>query len=492
MGQTDNLAKFFSHPFLTQKLFLGISTIISAIFWYFANDLSGNFGYLMWFAPIGIILGAFYTNGTKAFITAFIAYFIGWLSWFSYLVSVITLVPTLIFTIFLSLVFASIIIATRKIVFKTKAWYSVFAFPVFFTTFEFLFFKFSPDGTAGSIAYSQSNFLPIIQVASLTGSLGITFLITLIPSTIALAWYFRMDKIKLRVVLGLSGLFLLTVLLYGTLRLNKNIEEKSIKVGLVVLEEKYHHITNKPDPQKEKLTTELYTRKATELASQGAKIIVLPERAVNITKETEKDIINEFSTAAKQNNVFIVVGYTNFRTTITRNSALVFDGNGTIVTDYDKVHLVNVLEDQFTSGKNIGLFNYNNINAGAAICKDLDFPDYIKNYANTSILAIPAWDFVVDGWLHSRMAVLRGVENGFSAIRAARQGRLTISNSIGSVTSEADCSNGQEVTLLGNVSLSHSNTFYSRYPNWFGLLNLGALALLLFALVIKNKKLHNP
>ena len=120
-------------------------------------------------------------------IISFIAYLIGRLSWFSYLVTVATVVPAIIFTLALPLFFALVMIITRRTVIKSNSWYSVFAFPVFFTTFEFLLIKFSPDGTAGSIAYSQSNFLPVIQIASVTGILGITFLVTFIPSAIALA-----------------------------------------------------------------------------------------------------------------------------------------------------------------------------------------------------------------------------------------------------------------------------------------------------------------
>jgi len=62
--------------------------------------------------------------------------------------------------------------------------------------FEFLLFKFSPDGTAGSISYTQSNFLPIVQIASVTGILGISFLVTLFPSAIAVGFNFRFKKMK--------------------------------------------------------------------------------------------------------------------------------------------------------------------------------------------------------------------------------------------------------------------------------------------------------
>jgi apolipoprotein N-acyltransferase len=139
---------------------------------------------------------------------------------------------------------------------------------------------------------------------------------------------------------------------------------------------------------------------------------------------------------------------------------------------------VKVYEDQFTPGSEPGLFRLNEVQAGTAICKDLDFPGYIKKYGESkvSFLFIPAWDFVKDDWLHSRMAVLRGVENGFSEVRTARQGRLTISDYYGRVTYETNSSNGQGATLLGKVSLQKRNTVYTRFGDWFGIVNVIAAA----------------
>lgn len=43
-------------------------------------------------------------------------------------------------------------------------------------------------------------------------------------------------------------------------------------------------------------------------------------------------------------------------------------------------------------------------------------------------MLLPAWDFDVDAWQHSRVAVMRGIENGFSTVRPAANGNLTVSD----------------------------------------------------------------
>jgi apolipoprotein N-acyltransferase len=474
-------------PFNLNNLQIIAAVIFSGLCWYISNGLNGDFWYLFWLAPVPILIISFSSTAKTTFGVAFIAYLIGRLSWFSYLVSVATLIPAIIFTIALPLIFALIIILSRTSIRKIDSWYTVFVFPVFFTSFEALLINFSPDGTAASIAYSQSNFLQLIQIVSLTGILGITFIITLIPSVLAVGWKYRNDKRKLFPLLLISFSLLIFVFSYGFWRIKNDSNKNTIAAGLVVLEEKTHSI-DEVDFQVEVQHIKDYAQKISDLAQKGAKIVVLPERAINVNRDIDSITTNILINTAKQNDVSIVVGYTNLKSKKDRNSSLVIDKTGNLLINYNKVHLVKVLEDRFTPGNQMGLFIIDNFQAGTAICKDLDFPKFIKNYgeSNTALLCVPAWDFIVDDWLHSRMAILRGVENGFSIIRTARQGRLTISDSYGKVVTEANCSNGQETSLLGQVSLTRTKTFYTQYGEWFGLIIISASILFIFLTFIRK------
>tara|TARA_R110002020_G_scaffold97708_5_gene233189 strand:- start:13659 stop:14921 length:1263 start_codon:yes stop_codon:yes gene_type:complete len=418
------------------------------------------------------------------------AYLIGRLSWFGYLVTVATLIPAILFTIALPLVFALIMIMTKKAIININSWYTVFVFPVFFTAFELLLIKFSPDGTAASIAYSQSDFLPLVQIASITGILGVTFMITLVPSALAIGWHFRKEKIKFILVCTVTLTFLLSSFIFGMARLMDGSERKTIIAGLIVLDEKSHKMENL-DFQYELQHTINYAKKISEVAIQGAKLIVLPERAINIHKETDSAAVAILGDVAKQHQVTIVVGYTNYKSGILRNSAMVIDEEGNVSIDYNKSHLVKGLEDQFSPGGEIGLFEFENENTGIAICKDLDFPQYIRQYGKSqvNILCVPAWDFVVDDWLHSRMAIMRGVESGFSEIRSARLGRLTISDSYGRVNAEANCASGKSTIVIGSVSVNDIETPYSMYGDWFGVVTAISALLFIILIAIKMSKL---
>jgi apolipoprotein N-acyltransferase len=466
------------------KKWIAPSVILSGICWYLSNGLSGDSWFLLWLAPVPVLIVALNSSGKKAFTISFLAYLIGRVSWFAYLIKVATFIPAVILTLLLPLIFALIVIGTRYIVFKTKFRIGIFAFPVFFTVYEFLLIRFSADGTAGSIAYSQANFLPVIQIASVTGILGITFVVTLVPSILAAGWFHRKEKNSFKMALFLSMAIVFLICLFGAVRINEKVEKKTITAGLVVLDESHHFVTDKPVLKDELNTLSIYADSISGLAVRGAKLVVLSERAFNINAETESALFQMLSNTAKENHVYIITGYTNFRNNPSRNSAWVIDSSGNILCDYNKVHLVTGFERQFSPGKGTGLFSLAGLNAGTAICKDLDFPEHLRKYGqkNTEIVCVPAWDFVQDDWLHSRMAILRGVENGFSEVRAARQGRLTISDCYGRVNAEASSIHKKNVALIGEVILTQKCTIYSRFGDWFGILNLVAgIALLALA-----------
>ncbi len=476
--------------FYTKRLLFIISILIAGFCWFVSIGLNGDFWFLMWIAPIPVLLCSFHATAKETFFISFAAYLIGRLSWFSYLTTVATLATAIIATIVLPLIFALIITLTRSLTIRTNSWYSVFAFPVFFTIFEWLLITFSHDGSASSIAYSQSNFLPIIQIASVTGILGITFMVTFIPSVVAVAWRFRKNKKQLLLLSVVSIMLLAAVFIFGFSRISKSESSNTIIAGLATLDEKTHNIDGNLNDSVELQHTKNYTKEIDKLASLGAKIIVLPERAININKKTDSATTQMLINTAKENHVSIVTGYTNLINKQDRNSALVIDQQGNVISNYDKIHLVTGFEDRFTPGNKIGLFTFRDQRAGVAICKDLDFPGYINEYGknNAAVLCVPAWDFVVDDWLHSRMAIIRGVENGFSEIRTARQGRLTISDLYGRILAEANSSDGKPTTLTGKVPLQHINTFYSRHHKWFGLLVIIMAVVFLSIIIIKRKR----
>jgi len=122
----------------------------------------------------------------------------------------------LIFGIPPAIALAAATVAARAAARRMAAWLAIFAFPTVLTSFEFLFSLISPNGTFWSLGYSQTDFLPLLQVVSLTGLWGIVFVLTLVPSAVALALYRRSMSLVIP-----AFAILLMVLAHGTWRLRQ-------------------------------------------------------------------------------------------------------------------------------------------------------------------------------------------------------------------------------------------------------------------------------
>jgi apolipoprotein N-acyltransferase len=71
---------------------------------------------------------------------------------------------------------------------------------------------------------------------------------------------------------------------------------------------------------------------------------------------------------------------------------------------------------------------------------------------------------------------MRGVESGFSIVRAARQGYLTVSGDRGRILAETRSDSAPFSTLLVDVPVVHDTTLYLLLGDWFAWLALATLA----------------
>ncbi|MFM2085430.1 MAG: hypothetical protein RLZZ237_299 [Pseudomonadota bacterium] len=90
---------------------------------------------------------------------------------------------------------------------------------------------------------------------------------------------------------------------------------------------------------------------------------------------------------------------------------------------------------------------------GLAICKDMHFATLGRAYgaAGAGVMLVPARDFQLDAWMGARMTLVRGVENGYTVVRAAREGRLTVSDAYGRVVAEETSRGMPGTTMLAPI-----------------------------------------
>ena len=467
---------------LTRSLLFSIAaTLASGALYYFSTGLTG-FRPLVWIAPLPVLVMATRSSRKSTATSAFGAYILGGFALAGYFTRLAPLGVVIASLVIPALAFMLVIIAYRDAMILLRHPFSFAAFPVGWTSYEFLLSIVSPHGTAGSIAYTQADLLPLVQISSLTGIFGISFILTLVPAGLAAIFHYRENKRFALVALSTAFIVTLGSMTYGWMKLAVHDSGPSVRVGLGAINRavRYAHRT---DRERKLGALRAYARMVSLLSDNGSKIVVLPEKIVGIAEEYENDAVKILTETAKDKKVLIIAGLERLGAEPHRNLAMLIGPEGNVLGEYDKVHLISGLESEYRHGTKMLQFQALGLSGGIAICKDLDFPRYVRKYgeAGVGVLFVPAWDFGTDAWLHSRMAVLRGVENGFALVRSASDGYLSVSDEHGRMNAESIRLGAPEATLVADVHPGTGRTFYAVYGDWFPIINLFALLILLTA-----------
>ena len=329
--------------------------------------------------------------------------------------------------------------------------------------------RISPHGTLGSVSYSQGDVPAVLQLASLTGMWGISFIISLVPAALATAWNGRHEHRLARRIVLLGTLPAIATFVFGLVRLAMPVPAHEVPVGLAASDIDTARRLERNEPGEPLQVLRAFANRAGMLASRGARVVVLPEKFVAVTPEYADAARAILSAAAREHQATIVAGWYVLTGSERRNVAVVFGPSGDVILEYDKQHLVPGIEWGYRAGSSIGLLPGETVTTGVAICKDLDFVPLGRAYARAGVglLLVPAWDFVNDRWLHSRMAVMRGVEGGYAIVRTATDGLLTVSDARGRIVAERSSSESTDVLLNTAVPVGDGGTFYSRSGDWF-------------------------
>ena len=441
--------------------------LASAVLWFFSTGAHHNW-LLAWIAPAPILAYAYSAHLRRAAAATFAVAVLGSLTWVQLYHGLLPAVVLVRAVVGEGLLFTAVVVGARFIWRRQPLHVALFAFPVLLTAAEYLVGLVSVDGSFASLAYTQANFLTILQVTSVAGLAGVTFLVSLVSSGIAVAWLRRGEFRDFGVALAVPAIVVACAAAFGTVRLSLPPDGPAIRVGVAATDTTVGlYDTTRTDDAL--AVVRAYAGRVAQLGADGATMVVLPEKFVGITPADREAAQQILAQAAARAHVWLVAGFNEIGVTPLRNVAVVFTPGGQVAIRYLKQHLLPAFESGYQAGHSVAVWNANGSEAGVAICKDMDFPALGRAYADrkVGIMLVPAWDFVRDGWLHARMALVRGVEGGFSVVRAAQQGRLTVSDPYGRVVAEQRSDASPAVLLAGDVQTVHVTTIYDRIGDWF-------------------------
>ena len=343
-------------------------------------------------------------------------------------------------------------------------WPAVFVYPLAWAALDTLITFFSPHSSFGSLAYSQGDALAVLQLASVTGTPGVVFVVSLFTSVVTFAlWHGRIYWWPLALI-GAS-------LAFGAYRVNAPLAAERVRVsaGLVAIDD---FIGGRLPAAFGDRVWAQYSAAIGQLAARGARLVLLPEKIEVLGNAVAAGARTALlSQAAREHHVYVAAGAAVPEQAGLCNRLFLFDPTGQLVARYDKRRLVPGLEAELTAGSEWVTHEIEGVRYGLAICKDMHFPSTGRAYAKLGVDAVldPAWDFQQDAWMAARLTAVRGIESGFAILRSSREGLLNATDHRGRVLSETSSRALPGNTLLSRIEIERgAPTFYARFGDVFG------------------------
>lgn len=336
---------------------------------------------------------------------------------------------------------------------RGSLWGSLLAFPALWSALEYGIGLVSPHGSFGALGYGQVSFPAGIQVAALFGVHAVTFLLCLCANGVALL-------LRRRWLTGSAGVAVCALaLVLGFVRL-AGAEGPRLRVAALADVGTRNAQNREHTLAAEQTAAQAYAAYIREL--KNVRVVAIPEGALQMQGNDQNIVLAPLAAAAKASDATVVVG--TFIPEPEQNRAFALFPDGTFKS-YEKRHLLAPFEMEIP-GRDAGLLG---ADYATQICKDMDFAGTVRATAahGVRLMIVPADDFGRDQWIHARMAIMRGVENGFAVLRSAFDGLETISDAQGRVLVRVPTTRAGMVVAQADVPLGAGPTLYTRIGDVF-------------------------
>ncbi len=389
------------------------------------------------------------------------------------------------FIVLVSFIFLLPYLYDRLLAPKLPGFASTWVLPLSRTALDYLISLVSPFGTIASPAYTQSGFLPLLQIVSVTGMWGVTFLIFWFAAVVNWAWEEGFEWRRIRRGVALWAGTLTLVLLLGQLRLAL-FRPTSSTVRVVAITAFDARASRLPEEgaalrEASARIREDYLARSEREALAGAQIVCWPEVAVPVTREDEGRLIERGRALARRDGIYLLMSlHTLGNPGEQSDNKMVLAGpSGPILWDYLKTKTFPD-PDRPGDGK-IPTAETPRGKLAGAICLDMDFPGLIRQAGQkrADILLAPYLDWRAIAPLHARIAVFRAIENGVSLVRPASNGLSLAVDYQGRVLAAMDHFAARDRVLRAQIPTRGVATVYSRVGDLFAWLCVGGFLFIL-------------
>ena len=359
----------------------------------------------------------------------------------------------------------------------------------------------------GSTGYALTGFLPGIQIASITGVYGVSFLVILVNVQIG-GWILNLSRgqrfLRAR---DLGPILLVAAALgFGLAEMGQApAGGRKVRVGIVQANVPQDEKWN---PGTARSILEQHERMTEQAAAAGAALVLWPESSspfpITVPGTPERggarpnrEYRERLESLAKRLRISLLFGTVDYRAAAGEmrpvNAAALIRSDGSWGETYAKMHLVPFGEyvplsgilgfvnrlaqgaiGDFLPGDKAVVVDTGPLRVGTAICYEMIFPELVRRFTagGATLLANltnDAWFGTSSGpYQHFQMVRMRAVENRRYVVRAANTGVSAVVDPAGRVTQATPLM--QERILAAAVSPRTGVTFYVRHGNVFVIL----------------------
>ncbi len=320
---------------------------------------------------------------------------------------------------------------------------------------------------------TQHRALPIIQIASLTGVYGVTFLVALVNAIL----YTVLTRRARVIAVGATGFAAAAILVWG---MNALRVPSPTSWTAAAIQPNFTGRTGS-SAQGAADTLAVLKQLTREAAGRGARLVVWPETASPIDVLGRGGSLAAIQSWARDGRLSVVASSLEQGRT---NSAFAVAPTGILTGRYDKMRLVPFAEVGEEPGRAPAVLPTPQARVGIAICFESIFPEIARRSVGmgANLLAVITNDAWFDGRTapaqHAALAPFRAVEEGRYLIRAANQGISAIIDPRGRILAELPL--GDRGILTARVASVDAPTVYARIGDAFG----WGITLLAVALVV--------
>lgn len=428
---------------------------------------------------------------TLVFGFTFFASLLYWVAIFGYAPCVLLALCETVFILFFGLI---AVVISRG----TNYWVRLITLPAVWVAVEWGR-SYGAYGVAwGSVSQSQTAFLPLAQMASVTGPWGLSFLVVAFNVAVAELYFRHREKQPMRPALMQAGCVLLVVGMiscWGVAQMRgSRTPERTVKVAIIQGNIDQDFPPTESWAAHTDKTMRAYSIATINVLGDKPDLVIWPETAAPGYITTDAGIRGPVQALAAGGHTNMLVGSCQMAPLLQGkareyNGAFLFDRAGTLKDQYYKVHLVPFGE--FVPGRDtLPFLNRYKVRAidvapgpgfrpvetdfgkvGVMICFESVFTEIARalTHRGADVLVV----MTNDAWFgrtaaaeqHHAMSILRAIENRRYVARCAATGISAVIDPWGRVEESAGI--WQEKTIIRSIAPMSITTPYTRWGDWF-------------------------